>query len=125
MDGEGTHHTQDGHAGDQDGVGKAGDLRKAPAAQKADAQHKELDQHKAREEGVGHGRIAGKQLRSRLEALNDQSAHEYGGHGLAGDAQRQHGDQGAAGHGVVGRLGACHALDGAFSELLFVMGELP
>ena len=125
MDGEGTHHTQDGHAGDQDGVGKAGDLRKAPAAQKADAQHKELDQHKAREEGVGHGRIAGKQLRSRLEALNDQSAHEHGGHGLAGDAQRQHGDQGAAGHGVVGCLRACYALDGAFSELLFVMGELP
>ena len=81
--------------------------------------------NKAREEGVGHGRIAGKQLRSRLEALNDQSAHEHGGHGLAGDAQRQHGDQGAAGHGVVGRLRTCHALDGTFSELLFVMGELP
>ena len=125
MDGEGTHHTQDGHAGDQNGIGKAGDLREAPAAQKADAQHKELDQHEAREKGIGHGRVAGKQLRPRLETLNDQSAHEHGGHGLTGDAQRQHGDQGAAGHGVVGRLRTCHALDGTFSELLFVMGELP
>ena len=71
---------------------------------------------KAREKGIGHGRVAGKQLRPRLETLNDQSAHEHGGHGLAGDAQRQHGDQGAAGHGVVGRLRTCHALDGTFSR---------
>ncbi len=45
-------------AGDQNGVGKTGYLRKAPAAQKAE-QHKELHQNEAREERVGHRRVLG------------------------------------------------------------------
>ena len=43
---------------------------------------------------------------------------------LAGDAQGEHGDEGAAGDGVVGGLGAGHALNAAVAELLFLLGEL-
>ena len=87
------------------------------------AQHEELHKHETGKEGVGHAGIGGEQLRSGLQAVNDEAAHEHCGHGLAGDAQGQGGDERAAGHGVVGRLGTRHAFDGALAEFILVLGE--
>ena len=57
-----------------------------------------------------------------LNALHDQRTQQQGGGGVAGDAQGQQGDDGAADGGVVGRFRGDHAVDDAGAELLGVLG---
>lgn len=52
------------------------------------------------------------------DALDEERAHEHGGHVVAGDAEGQERDHGGTGHGVVGGFGSHDAFDGAFAELL-------
>ena len=57
-----------------------------------------------------------------LNALHDQGTQQQSGGGVAGDAQGQQGDDGAAHGGVVGRFRGHHAVDDAGAELLGVLG---
>ena len=76
MDGIGAYHAEDGDGGNQNGVRQAGDLGKAPAAQKTDAQHEELDQHESGKEGIGHfRRLAHEEVGTGGQALDNQAAH--------------------------------------------------
>ena len=125
VDGVGADHAQEEDRRDQDGVGKARDAGESLAAEQTDAEHEELDEHEAREERIGHARMGGEQFRAGLQAVDDEPAHEHGGHGFAGDAERQRGDERTAGDGVVGGFGTGHAFDGALAELVLMLGEAP
>lgn len=99
-------------------------MREDAAAAESDEEHEELYDDEAGEEGVGHRRIFREKLRSRLEALDDEAAHEDGGDGFTRDAESQRRDERAAGDGVVRCFGACDAFDGAVSKFLRCLGEL-
>ena len=99
-------------------------MGKNAAAAQTDQEHAELYDDKAGKEGIGHGSILGEKLRSGLEALDDEAAHENGGNGFSGDAQRQGGDQGAAGDGIVGRFGTGYAFNIAVAEGFRMLGKL-
>ena len=68
--------------------------------------------------------MLGEQLGTGLQTLQGQSADEHGGGGIAGDAQRQHGYQSAAGIAVVAGLRGGDALHAAGTELLRMLGAL-
>ena len=72
---EGTHNTQKEDRRDQNGVGQAGDLSKHTAADKTDAEHRKLNEHKTGKECVSHRSISREELRSRLQTVNNQTAH--------------------------------------------------
>lgn len=99
-------------------------MREDAAAAEPDEEHEELYDDEAGKEGVGHRRIFREKLRSRLEALDDEAAHEDGGDGFTRDAESQRRDERAAGDGVVRCFGARNAFDGAVSEFLRCLGEL-
>lgn len=99
-------------------------MREDAAAAESDEEHEELYDDEAGKEGVGHRRIFREKLRSRLEALNDEAAHEDSGDGFTRDAESQRRDERAAGDGVVRSFGARDAFDGAVSKFLRCLGEL-
>lgn len=57
-----------------------------------------------------------------LHALDHEGAQHDGSGTVAGDTQGEHGDHGAAGHGVVACLRGADALGSAVAELLLVLG---
>ena len=55
-------------------------MGKYAASSEADKEHEELDNDEPRKESVSHGSVLGEKLRARLETLDDETAHEHGGH---------------------------------------------
>ena len=68
--------------------------------------------------------MLGEKLGTGLETLNDKTAHQNCGNGLAGDTKSEGGDQRAAGNSVVGSLGTCNALHSAVTEFLLMLAEV-
>ena len=99
-------------------------MREQTAAPQTDHQHEELRDYETCEEGIGHLRIFGEQFRTGLQTLDNQTAHEHSGYRFTGYAQRQRGNQGSAGYGIIGRFRSRHAFNGAFAELVFPFGKL-
>ena len=79
-------------------------MGKYAASSETDEEHEELDNDEPRKEGVSHGSVLGEKFRARLETLDDEAAHEHGGHRFSRNAQCQCGNEGAAGNGVVCRF---------------------
>ena len=93
VDSKGPYHAQHEYAWDQNGIGQTGDMREQTAAAQTDQQHEELGNYETCKECVCHFRVLGKQLRTGLQTLNNQTAHQYGCYRFSGDAQGQSGDQ--------------------------------
>ena len=55
-------------------------MGKYAASSEADKKHEELDNDEPRKEGVSHGSVLGEKFRPRLKTLDDEAAHEHGGH---------------------------------------------
>ena len=123
LHGVGADDAQHGHAGSQDVAGHQGHHGEMLRAGQTDEQHEHIGDEDADDEGVGDAGLGLEQGGSRGKALDHKGAHEHGGDGVAGDAQCQHGDQRAAGDGVVGGLGVGDGFPGAVAEGFRVLGE--
>ena len=99
-------------------------MGKYAASSETDEEHEELDNDEPRKEGVSHGSVLGEKLRPRLEPLNDQAAHEHGGHRFPRNAQCQCGNERTAGNGIVCRFRTGDAFNGAAAEIFRLFGEL-
>lgn len=88
VDSKRTYNAKQEDGRNQDRVGKAGDLSKHTAADETDTQHRKLNQHETGKECVGHRSVSGEELRSRLQTVNDQTAHQHSGHGFTRNTER-------------------------------------
>ena len=88
VDSKRTYNAKQEDGRNQDRVGKTGDLSKHTAADETDTQHRKLNQHETGKECVGHRSVSGEELRSRLQTVNDQTAHQHSGHGFTRNTER-------------------------------------
>lgn len=116
------HHAHDHDAGGHDGLGDLRHLGEQPDAGTALDEHKDVDEEQPAHDGIDPKAPAGEQVGPGGDALHGQGTEQDGHHRVPGDAQGEHGDHGAAGDRVVGRLRRQDALDGAVAILLRVLG---
>ena len=81
-------------------------------------QHDEVGEEERHEDAVGEGGRVGDECRARDDVVDQQRPQHDGGDDVARDAQRHHGDERAAGGGVVGGLGRDDAVGRAGAEVL-------
>ena len=72
---ERTHNAKQEDGRNQNGVGKAGNLSKHTAADETDAEHRKLYKHETGKECISHRSVSREQFRTRLQTVNNQTAH--------------------------------------------------
>ena len=89
-----------------------------PETELGDDVEQDVAHNERAEDAVDDGGVFKENVGSGGDALDEERAHEHGGHVVAGDAEGQERDHSGTGHGVVGGFGSHDAFDGAFAELL-------
>ena len=92
-------------------------MGKYAATAESDDKHQELDNDKACKKSVSHGSVFREQLRSRLQSLDNQTAHENGRYRFTGNTECQCRYQRTACNGIIGSFRSGNALNGAVTEI--------
>ena len=106
-------------------LGGQGDLSNVLGTEHADEYHHQVGDEQSTNKGIDDLLLGGEQAITGGQAMDGQARQQHGSGGVAGDTQRQGGDQGAAGNSVVGRLTAGHTLPGTVTEVLLLAEHPP
>ena len=87
-------------------------------------EHEDVHKDKTQHDGVHDRTIRGKERETGVQAVDHQSGQHNGHAAVAGDAQRQQGDEGRTADSVVGRLRRRNALHRTVAELFRVFGHI-
>ena len=119
-----TGKAEDDDDGGQDLLRDGDDLCKQAGQVLALQEHEDVHEDEAQHDSIHDGAVRGKEREAGVQAVDHQRGQHDGHAAVAGDAQRQQGDEGRAADGVVGRLSRSNALHRTMAELFRVLGHI-